>query len=180
MKHLLVEIAHKGALDDLYGESNERWTQSPVFIDVFTRRALASSQLVRPGAFIRESVREQSKVVDRARDALDFLFLFPQASSSSSKPSRNDEYRIYPKNKRIHRVELDYPSIKSNEREDQKQQIKRLPPSSGWFLSVLTTPASSSWKSVKPHTKALNVKTTGSQLPVLKIMMKHHTLAMRR
>lgn len=49
------------------------------------RRALASSWSVHPGAkFIREPLKEQAEVLDRAKESLDLPFLFSQADSSSS------------------------------------------------------------------------------------------------
>lgn len=118
--------------------------QSSVFMNVFRRRALTSTRFVRPVAkFIRENLREQTEAVDRARDSLDFPFIFTQDESSSSKLAKEKKYRKNAKNKQDERVEPGYMPIEPKERKYCKQRKKKLSLSSGSCVSIPTTHPSS-------------------------------------
>lgn len=176
---MLAEMNRNRVLDKLFGQSIEGWTQSSVFVNFFTRQALASSSRAAHlvAKFTRENLKGQSEVIGRAENSLDSPFSFPRADSSCSKFSGDEKYRKRVKNKRKKRFEPNYLSIKSKEQKGCKQRRKKLSSSSGSSLGIPTTPQSLDQKSVGTHPKPLKAKQTEPQLPVVRMMKKHYMLA---
>lgn len=58
VEHVLTEVAYSGALDHLFDQSIERWTQSLVIMIVFARYALTPSWFV---CSVAKNIREVLK-----------------------------------------------------------------------------------------------------------------------
>lgn len=134
-------------------------------------------RFVRP---VAESIcgylKEQSVVINQARDPLDSPFPFTQADASSSKTTGDDTYRKHAREKHDERVERNYRPIDWRELKDSKPPRIKLSSPSGTYMSISTTPPSSVWEAAGTHPKQLYAKSTKFQLPVLWTVKKHNTV----
>lgn len=90
VESVLMRIAEKGALNEVFDRTIGRWTQSSIFMEVLTKRVLASSRFVRPVAeFIRKNMRDNEEERKAEIQISDIPNPVPESLSVSSRSSRS-------------------------------------------------------------------------------------------
>lgn len=88
MESVLADLVLKGALEDILDRNIAKWAQSSPFTNVFARRKLTSTQLVRPAAkFILEDFEEQYGKVEQNKKIAEVPLSLPPSTPSSWKAS---------------------------------------------------------------------------------------------
>lgn len=157
-------MARNNALYNLLDQNIKRWAYFTVFMDVFTRRAIAPFWC----AFhVAKCIHKTRKILswwgDWPRDPLLLPYFFPQTDSSFSKSLEGNKFCKRAKKKHIKWEEPDYPPIESKEQKNCTQRRRKLSSLSGSSLNILTAPQSLDRKSNATHPKPLNNLTIKPQ-----------------
>lgn len=85
----MTEIAHKGALDDVFDRNLERRTQSSTIMDTFTKGALTLPRFVRQAAkFICKNMRDQFHKMKNMPELVDLPYPVSESKLAFFRSSR--------------------------------------------------------------------------------------------